>query len=214
MTANQMVYVLGRGGFARELAELLQTDCARGVEFAGFVGSDLDGDAIADVGCVGNDSWLESARPDARLALGAGLPKVRASILERHAYLSSSAWLSIVHPRASVSSSARIEGRSVFVGAGAVVSTAVSVADGGLVLWNATLGHDVRVDYCSCVFPGANVGGAVSIGRGCLIGSGAQILPGITIGDGAVIGAGAVVTRDVASGETVVGVPARVRGRR
>lgn len=46
--------------------------------------------------------------------------------------------------------------------------------------------------------------------RGASIGSGATILCGITIGEKAMIGAGAVVTRDVAPGETVVGVPARV----
>jgi len=46
--------------------------------------------------------------------------------------------------------------------------------------------------------------------RGASIGSGAVILCGITIGAGAMIGAGAVVTHDVADGDTVVGVPARV----
>jgi acetyltransferase-like isoleucine patch superfamily enzyme len=46
--------------------------------------------------------------------------------------------------------------------------------------------------------------------RGASIGSGAAILCGITIGEDAMIGAGAVVTRDVAPGETVAGVPARV----
>ena len=45
--------------------------------------------------------------------------------------------------------------------------------------------------------------------RGASIGSGAVILGGLTIGAGALVGAGAVVTRDVAHGETVVGVPAR-----
>ena len=46
--------------------------------------------------------------------------------------------------------------------------------------------------------------------RGASIGSGATILCGVTIGEEALIGAGAVVTRDVAPGETVAGVPARV----
>jgi acetyltransferase-like isoleucine patch superfamily enzyme len=46
--------------------------------------------------------------------------------------------------------------------------------------------------------------------RGASIGSGAAIICGITIGEGAMIGAGAVVTRDVAPGETVAGVPARL----
>lgn len=48
------------------------------------------------------------------------------------------------------------------------------------------------------------------IQRGASLGSGATILCGITIGKDAMIGAGAVVTRDVAPGETVAGVPARV----
>jgi len=41
------------------------------------------------------------------------------------------------------------------------------------------------------------------------IGSGAIILAGVRIGAGALVGAGAVVTKDVGSGETVAGVPAR-----
>jgi acetyltransferase-like isoleucine patch superfamily enzyme len=50
------------------------------------------------------------------------------------------------------------------------------------------------------------------VGRGASIGSGAVILCGVTIGERALVGAGAVVTRDVADGEVVAGVPARVRG--
>ncbi|MGH9237950.1 MAG: acyltransferase [Vicinamibacterales bacterium] len=52
------------------------------------------------------------------------------------------------------------------------------------------------------------------IRRGASLGSGAVILCGVTIGENAMIGAGAVVTRDVAPGETVAGVPARLLAAR
>ncbi|MCE2563791.1 sugar O-acetyltransferase [Komagataeibacter sp. FNDCF1] len=52
-------------------------------------------------------------------------------------------------------------------------------------------------------------GRPVTIGRNVWIGGGAILLPGITVGDHAIIGAGSVVTRDVPSGVTVAGNPAR-----
>jgi len=51
--------------------------------------------------------------------------------------------------------------------------------------------------------------GEIQIGEKAFIGAGSIILSGITIGTGAVVGAGAVVTKDVAPGETVVGIPAK-----
>jgi acetyltransferase-like isoleucine patch superfamily enzyme len=49
----------------------------------------------------------------------------------------------------------------------------------------------------------------IVIGDEVWIGRGAIVLGGVTIGEGATIGANAVVTRDVAAGDTVVGVPAK-----
>jgi UDP-2-acetamido-3-amino-2,3-dideoxy-glucuronate N-acetyltransferase len=46
--------------------------------------------------------------------------------------------------------------------------------------------------------------------RRASIGSGAVILGGVRIGTGALVGAGAVVTADIAAGDVVAGVPARV----
>ena len=50
----------------------------------------------------------------------------------------------------------------------------------------------------------------ITIRRGASIGGGVTILPGVTIGEDATVGAGCVVTRDVLSGITVVGNPARM----
>lgn len=52
-------------------------------------------------------------------------------------------------------------------------------------------------------------GKPVCIGRNVWIGAGAIVLPGVTVGDDAIISAGSVVTRDVPSGTTVLGNPAR-----
>ena len=58
---------------------------------------------------------------------------------------------------------------------------------------------------------GFESGKPVRIGQNVWIGSGAIILPGVTVGDDAIIGAGSVVTRDVPTGATVVGNPAKAR---
>jgi acetyltransferase-like isoleucine patch superfamily enzyme len=52
-------------------------------------------------------------------------------------------------------------------------------------------------------------GAGIKIGKNVWIGAHVVILPSVEIGDGATIGAGAVVTKNIPSGETWVGVPAK-----
>lgn len=54
--------------------------------------------------------------------------------------------------------------------------------------------------------------GPISIGDRVFLGQRCVVLGGVTIGDGATVGAHAVVTKDVAAGQTVVGIPARPVG--
>lgn len=54
--------------------------------------------------------------------------------------------------------------------------------------------------------------GPIKIGNDVFLGQRCVVLGGVTIGDGATVGAHAVVTRDVAPGQTVVGIPARPVG--
>jgi serine O-acetyltransferase len=56
--------------------------------------------------------------------------------------------------------------------------------------------------------------GEPTIGCGVDIGCGARVLGPITVGDYAKIGANAVVLHDVPPGATVVGIPAKVIGKK
>jgi serine O-acetyltransferase len=82
---------------------------------------------------------------------------------------------------------------------GIVVGAFVAIGNEVTIMQNVTIGREV-----------AAPDRAPRIGRGVLLSTGATILGDVRIGDFAKIGAGSVVTRDVPSGCTAVGVPARL----
>ena len=79
------------------------------------------------------------------------------------------------------------------------------------------IGETAEVGDDVYLYHGVTLGGTSSergkrhptLGNNVIVGAGAKILGGILIGDGARVGANAVVVQPVASGVTVVGIPAR-----
>ena len=110
--------------------------------------------------------------------------------------------------------------KNVSVGARCKISSHSFLCEGVVIEDEVFVGHGVM--FINDRVPRATAaGGALQteddwsvvptrICRGASLGSGAVILCGVTVGPGALVGAGAVVTRDVAAGETVAGVPARL----
>ena len=95
----------------------------------------------------------------------------------------------------------------------AVVGVSAKVGRFCIINTAATADHDCDLADGVNLCPGVHLSGSVFIGEDTFIGTGASILPGIRIGARAKVGAGAVVTADVAEGQTVAGVPARVINR-
>ena len=178
---------------------------------AGGHGHDLQ--AIAERLClpsrlVDDDSWFESPVPTGAhlYALGVNSPTVRERLDLR---FTRKAWA----PKELVDPSALV-GPGCVIGSGAVVAPNVVLLRDVLVGRHAHLNYGVQAtrasfgDYCT-VAPGVTVCGDVTIGARSFVGAGATVLNLVSVGEDVTVGAGAVVTRDVPSGATVVGVPAR-----
>ncbi len=116
----------------------------------------------------------------------------------------------IIHPAAIVSSYARI-GRGSVVFAGAVINVDAQLGEACIVNTAASIDHDCVLGRGVHLSPGVRLGGGVRIGNASWVGIGAVVRQDIEIGADVVVGAGAAVVSDVASGLTVLGVPAKAR---
>ena len=105
-------------------------------------------------------------------------------------------------------------GRHSHIGEGAIVyagfSMSVNVRIGNFAtLLNCSLGHDVSIgDYCT-ISGNCGLLGHVKVGNGVYMGDSVRIAPNMEIGDNASAHIGSIVVRNVKSGSTVFGNPAR-----
>lgn len=208
--AARSLVIVGAGGFAREVAQVVRDINAVGEEawtFLGYV-DDAPGSAGTYVGMhpvLGDVAWL-LGQADVWAVIAVGNPRTRHLIAGRLA--DHRRWATLVHPRAWHGAGVEIGVGSVIC-AGACLTTDVSLGEHCHVNLNATVGHDVQAGAWITVNPGANVSGSVTLGDGVEIGTGAALVQGVSVNSWATVGAGAVVTRDVDLGKVVVGVPAR-----
>lgn len=145
--------------------------------------------------------------PHAVVALGDAQLRLQWSEASRRAGMQV---VTLIHPSAAVSRSARLEPGCV-VFAQAAVNADARIGAACIINTGATVDHDCVLGEGVHVCPGAHLAGDVRVGARAWIGIGAVVRQGITIGAAATVGAGAVVIADVSGSATVVGVPAQPR---
>ena len=200
--------VLGTAGHARSCLDVLAT---AGLNVRGCVGSAPTGQLSAKF--LGGDEvlpeLLADGVTDAFVAVGDN--RIRARLVAD--------LLRLGFTLPPVVSSAAFVSPSATIGMGTVVMHHVVVGpysvigDAAIVNTGATVDHDAKIGHFVHLAPGTNLAGDVTVGDGAFLGVGSSVIPGVAVGDWAMVGAGATVIADVPSGVTVVGTPAKQRGK-
>lgn len=209
--------IVGAGDQARVVLDLLS---APGMPFVplGLVdvnqrpeihGTTIDDvPVIGDLGCLQRVQGLGCRR--FVVAVGDNRKRQELTLHVRRAGLEPA---NVIHPSATVSPKATI-GSGLVIHHHAHVGTGARVDDGVIVNTGACVEHDCHVSAFAHIAPRAVLCGRVTVGDLTLVGVGACVRPQIRVGRRVVVGAGATVVEDVPDDVTVVGVPARTRGRR
>ena len=115
----------------------------------------------------------------------------------------------LIHPSSIIGKDC-IMGKGIIIQAHCIITTNVNLGNHIQINPQCGIGHDSIIkDFCS-LYWNVNVSGNVVIGEGCILGTKTTIIQGLTIGSWSVIGSASNVIRDIPSGSTAVGNPARV----
>lgn len=209
-----MLYLIGTGGYARQLIELAQLN---GLKIDGIfklpfwagvaTGDDeSEGDpALAEYPVIRDFDRLTAAgdprlilaledNQDRKQALTVILDTIMEAVLDKQLSVS---FPTLIHPTATVSPRARI-GEGTIIQGGAVIGPDVEIGSHCIVGPGVSIGPDCILDDFVRIGPNVPLESSVAIGRGSLLAANACVVEGVKIGQWAVITSRAVVTEDVA----------------
>lgn len=133
---------------------------------------------------------------------------IREKVYKKISVLKDGMFITLQHPSAIVSNTARI-GTNSFVSAGAIINSLSTIEIGCVINTGAIVEHECKIGAFVHIAPGAVLLGNVSVGERSFVGAGAVIKQGVSIGKDVIIGAGAVVINDISDNQTFVGNPAK-----
>ncbi len=210
------IYIIGAGGFAKEVLYLINTinKIDKKFEFRGFVDKKKSPSALrinnTDYEIIDQDIFLndyKNNRENINIALGIGVPQIIKNVVKEFSEYN---FPNIIHPDCYGDFNNISLGQGNIITAGCNFTTDIRIGSFNIFNLNSTLGHDSVIEDNNVVNPGVNISGGVSIGSTNLIGAGATILQYLKIGSNSVLGAGAVLTKDLESNKLAIGIPAKV----
>lgn len=213
---KEIYCIFGAGGYGREVMPLARKQLQKNefsIESLFFVVDNPETDKVNDVRVISLSEFLTIDAERKYLTCAIADSKARETLKNRIQTTEILDW-SVVAENSVIMD-------EVTIGLGSIISPFVTITSNVIIgsSFHANLysyvGHDCVIGDFVTFAPGVKCNGNVLIENHAYLGAGAIIRPGRTgkplrIGEGAVIGMGSIVTKDVPSGVTVFGNPARI----
>ncbi len=206
------IIIVGAGGFAREVAWLIDEINLKNQEWnlIGCLDENNNEAKTLNGYRVLNKSDLVN-QSHAYFVVAIGDSETRKEVVKRY---SSYKFATLVHPDVSISATNKI-GEGSIICKGNIITVNVDIGKHVIVNIDSTVGHDAILEDFVTILPSVNISGYVRIKECSNVGTGTQIIQEKTIGQNSIIGAGSVVVKDINDYVVAVGIPAReIKNRR
>lgn len=208
--AKKRLLILGAGGHARVIADVLLCRLSRGsaFELLGYLDDDpgLIRKRILGRPVLGTLTEV-SQIPHEAVVIGIGDNETRARLF-RELKERGEVFASVIHPQSIIAHDVKI-GRGTVIFAGAIVNTGTVIGEDVILNTGCRVDHNCTVESHVHICPGTSLGGGVTVGEGAFLGIQSTVIHYRSVGAWATIGGGAAVIKDVPPHVTAVGVPAR-----
>ncbi|PAV31551.1 acetyltransferase [Virgibacillus profundi] len=201
------VVILGDGGHSRVIQEMIF--CGGLYEVTAVLDDKYD-HRFQEKGMIHAPiSYLVKLfRHDTKVVVAIGSNEIRRKIVQSLNLLPKH-YLTVVHPTAVVSRSAKI-GNGTVIMPNAVINANANVGNHCIINTGGVVEHDNRVGDYSHISPNGTLAGNVTTGEGVHVGSSATVIPGKHLGSWSVIGAGSTVIEHIPAYSKAVGSPTRI----
>lgn len=212
----ESLYIVGTGGFAREVAQLA-FDLGKW-RIASFVSNNPEeyGQTLGGYPILAEHQFLTVfSRPEdfparsVAVAVALGNPSAKKRVVEQLRQVPAFHFPSLIHPSVLIGNRVSNEEGCILC-ARSVLTVDIHLEAFVTINLACTIGHDVVIGRYASLMPGVHLSGYVRVGQEAYLGVGAAVLEHKTVGCRSVVGAQAMVRSDLPIDGTYVGVPARL----
>jgi sugar O-acyltransferase (sialic acid O-acetyltransferase NeuD family) len=208
----QDIVIIGAGGFAREVAWLIEDINLKNNlwNLIGYIDENLvsKGSSLNTYEILGDFNSLDMKGKEIYYVCAVGDTLIRKELSDKAENIGLKP-ATLVHPSVIMSKYVEI-GEGTIICSSNIITVNVQIGKHVIINLDCTIGHDAIIEDFVTILPSVNVSGAVKLEEGCNIGTGSAIIQGKKIGINSIIGAGTVVVKDIPANCTAVGVPAKI----